>query len=217
MGGGHPGWSLREPDHRKSKPWFTTNLECEECHISLQSQSCSKAAKPHDTRKEEEKRAAHSQYWSNYLKILICWIQFLSISTAKLLLEPRISTLTKDSCGEHRAMNMWKSGCLAYYYFCMQKLRFLSCLRAKVRHKKGANGHQWFCYLCVLWPWCIKIPKVQNNLWHASSRTQRMIHQFGDFLVEYPVCVISVPVVWRCKNILVFFMLSIYRTVFQIQ
>ena len=32
---------------------------------------CSKAAKPHDTRKEEEKRAAHSQYWSNYLNIFV--------------------------------------------------------------------------------------------------------------------------------------------------
>ena len=95
---------------------------------------CSKAAKPHDTRKEEEKRAAHIQYWSQLFKD-ICWIQFLSISTAKVLLEPRISTLKKGSCGEHRAMNMWKLGCLAYYYFCMQKPSFCCCLRAKVRHQ----------------------------------------------------------------------------------
>ena len=95
---------------------------------------CSKAAKPHDTRKEEEKMAAHSQYWSQLFKD-ICRIQFLSISNAKLLLKPRIGTLKKGSCREHRAMNMWKLGCLAYYYFFMQKLRFLSCLRAKVRHQ----------------------------------------------------------------------------------
>ena len=110
---------------------------------------CSKAAKPHDTRKEEEKRAAHSQYWSQLFKD-ICWIQFLSISTAKVLLEPRIGTLKKGSCGEHRAMNM-------------QNLSFRCCLRVKARHQ-WATGYQWFCYLCILHPWCIKIPKVQNNI-----------------------------------------------------
>ena len=26
----------------------------------------------------------------------------------------------------------------------------------------------WFCYLCVLLPWCIKISKDANNSWHAK-------------------------------------------------
>ena len=38
-------------------------------------------------------------------------------------------------------------------------------------------------------------PKTQNNSRHASHRTQRMISQFEDILVEYPVRVISVAVV----------------------
>ena len=31
---------------------------------------------------------------------------------------------------------------------------------------------QWFCYrcLCILCPWCIKSPKIQNNLLPASCR-----------------------------------------------
>ena len=40
-----------------------------------------------------------------------------------------------------------------------------------------------------------KFPKMQNNSWHACHRTQRTIDQFEDLLVEYPVHVISVPVV----------------------
>ena len=31
-----------------------------------------------------------------------------------------------------------------------------------------------------------------NNSWHVSRRTQRTINQFEDFLVEYPVHLISV-------------------------
>ena len=53
---------------------------------------------------------------------------------------------------------------------------------------------QWFCYLCVL---THKNPhsSKQNNLWYVSRRTQRSIHRSKDvFLVEYPVCVISVAV-----------------------
>ena len=36
-----------------------------------------------------------------------------------------------------------------------------------------------------------KSPKTQNNSWHMSYRSQRMIDRFQDFLVEYPVCVNS--------------------------
>ena len=36
---------------------------------------------------------------------------------------------------------------------------------------------------------------IFNNSWHASHRMQRMIDQFEDFLVDYPVRVISVAVV----------------------
>ena len=41
----------------------------------------------------------------------------------------------------------------------------------------------------------LKSAKTQNNSWHASHRTQRMINRFKDFLIEYPVRVISVAVV----------------------
>ena len=37
--------------------------------------------------------------------------------------------------------------------------------------------------------------KTQINSWHASCRTQRTINLFEDFLVEYPVRVISVAVI----------------------
>ena len=45
---------------------------------------------------------------------------------------------------------------------------------------------QWFCYLCVLRPWqknLKKLPKTQNNSWHAfrrtASRTRRSIDRFA--------------------------------------
>ena len=38
---------------------------------------------------------------------------------------------------------------------------------------------------CVPDAW--KSPKTQNNSWYASRRTQRMIDEFEDFFVEYPV------------------------------
>ena len=42
-------------------------------------------------------------------------------------------------------------------------------------------------------PDALKSQKMQNNSWHASHRSQRLIDQSED--VEYPVCVISVTVV----------------------
>ena len=40
-----------------------------------------------------------------------------------------------------------------------------------------------------------KSPKMQNNSWHASRRTQRSIDRSEDVFVEYPVRLISVGVV----------------------
>ena len=61
----------------------------------------------------------------------------------------------------------------------------LGCMNSKSRHT------QWFCCLCVLNTWCIRIP----NSWHTSHRTQRLINQSEDVFVEHPVCVISVAVI----------------------
>ena len=36
---------------------------------------------------------------------------------------------------------------------------------------------QWFFYLWVLCPWCIKIPKDKDNSQHTSHRMQRLINQ----------------------------------------
>ena len=60
-------------------------------------------------------------------------------------------------------------------------------------------------------PDTFKFPKTPNNSWHTSRRMQRRINRFEDFLVEYPVRVISVAVVYRCIFLLVFFVLYIYR------
>ena len=40
-----------------------------------------------------------------------------------------------------------------------------------------------------------KSPKMQNNSWHASRRTQRSIDKSEDVFVEHPVCLISVAVI----------------------
>ena len=40
-----------------------------------------------------------------------------------------------------------------------------------------------------------KSPRMQNNSWHASRRTQRSIDRSEDVFVEYPVCLISVAVI----------------------
>ena len=66
----------------------------------------------------------------------------------------------------------------------------------------------------ILLPLC-PVSLTHNNLqrWKiihgmtVSRRTQRTINQFEDFLVEYPVCVISVAVVEKYMFILVFFVL----------
>ena len=42
----------------------------------------------------------------------------------------------------------------------------------------------WFCCLCVLLPWCLKIPKDANNSWHASHRMQRLIDRSERVFVE---------------------------------
>ena len=36
-----------------------------------------------------------------------------------------------------------------------------------------------------------KVPKMQNNSWHAPQGTQRSMHRSEDGFVGYPVCVIS--------------------------
>ena len=41
----------------------------------------------------------------------------------------------------------------------------------------------------------LKSPKIQNNPWYASLRTQRLVKQYEDAFLEYPVRVISVVVV----------------------
>ena len=40
-----------------------------------------------------------------------------------------------------------------------------------------------------------KSPKMQNNSWHTSRRTQRSIDRSEDVFVEYPVRLISVAVI----------------------
>ena len=51
--------------------------------------------------------------------------------------------------------------------------------------------------LRLLHPSHVKLHKdaKQYYSWYASRRMQMMIDRFEDFLVEYPVCVISVAVV----------------------
>ena len=116
----------------------------------------------HMTQEKKKKRgAAHRQYWSQLFKD-ICWIQFLSISTAKVLLEPRIGTLKKGSCGEQSYENV-KVRMPSLLLFLYAKTKLLLLFKSK-SEAPGATGHQWFCYLCILHPWCIKIPKVQNNI-----------------------------------------------------
>ena len=61
--------------------------------------------------------------------------------------------------------------------------------------KLGYLSVQWFCYLCILCPDVQKSPKTQDNSSQASCRMQRMVDQFEDFLVEYPVHAISVAAV----------------------
>ena len=74
---------------------------------------------------------------------------------------------------------------------------------------------QWFCSLCVLHPWCKKIPKDANNLWYAPHRMQRSIDRHEDVIVEYTVCVISVAVlvavVTRCLFLVVFVKYVLYK------
>ena len=69
---------------------------------------------------------------------------------------------------------------------------------------------KWFCYLCVLTQ--KNSPNTQNNLWYASSSTQRSIDGSEDVFVEY-VCVISVAVVKQRLFPLVFVVLYNRRSI----
>ena len=85
--------------------------------------------------------------------------------------------------------------------------------------KKNAH-YQWFCYLCVLPPWHIKIPKMQiiRGMGLVGCKDQFIDRSEDVFFIEYPVGVISVAVlvavVKRPLFLLVFVVLYNRRSIF---
>ena len=63
-------------------------------------------------------------------------------------------------------------------------------LRKTLKYKLLNGGAYKSAILLPLCPASL----TQNNLWHASRRTQRSIDRFEEAFVEYPFCVISVAV-----------------------
>ena len=87
------------------------------------------------------------------------------------------------------------------------------------KDKKNAH-YQWFCYLCVLPPWHIKIPKMQIicGMGLVGCKDQFIDRSEDVFFIEYPVGVISVAVLVAVVKwplfLLVFVVLYNRRSIF---
>ena len=65
------------------------------------------------------------------------------------------------------------------------------------RRSSSSHARKNLWYPGYLRPWCIKFPKTQINLWHASRRTQTTIDRFEDFLIENILSVLFLRLLFK--------------------